>query len=255
MADVKNGSGTPQETARSKERAPSYPSLTLTDAIKLANDLWDKEKRTAVPQDVAVRAWGYKGLSGPARSTLGTLRQYGLLESDKRGVRLSELALEILHQPPGSQERANALHTAALKPKLFSDLVETHLEASDDNLRAYLLTRLSFSEDGARRFIRAFRDATALANLQASGYNQQSMPVTNTEALSNQPDLGGVIQKAFGRPKVTLFSWPLSRGLTAEVRFVGEDVQPAHLELLSKYLELAKNAVGTEATPTKTDET
>lgn len=54
---------------------------------------------------------------------------------------------------------------------------------------------------------------------------------------------GGVIQKAFGRPKVTLFSWPLSRGLTAEVRFIGDDVQPAHLELLSKYLELAKNAV------------
>src|SRR2546427_13239714 len=113
------GTNATEATARAKERAPSYPSLTLTDAIKLAKDLWDKEKRTAVAQDIAVRAWGYKGLSGPGRNNLGTLRQYGLIENDKEGVGLSELALGILHQPASSPDRAKALRIAALKPRVL----------------------------------------------------------------------------------------------------------------------------------------
>jgi hypothetical protein len=45
-------------------------------------------------------------------------------------------------------------------------------------------------------------------------------------------------------PKV--FTWPLSKGVIAEVKFTGGEVQPAHLDLLAKYLELAKSAIETE---------
>jgi hypothetical protein len=42
------------------------------------------------------------------------------------------------------------------------------------------------------------------------------------------------------------FTWPPSKGVTAEVRFTGGEVQPSHLGLLAKYLELAKSAIETE---------
>jgi hypothetical protein len=244
-----------KDKEKPRERSPNFPSITLTDAIKLAQALWAKEKRTAVTPEVAVTAWDYKGLSGPARSTLGALRQYGLLEGDSEGVRLSDLAMEILHQPVGSDERARAVRTAALNPRLFRDLLETHVEASDDALRAHLLTRLSFSDEGARRFVRAFRDVVALANLGGSGYGAGGMTTQGEATTGPTKDAGTVGGQAYGKPKVTMFSWPLAKGLTAEVRFVGDDVRPAHIELLSKYLELAKAAVSSDRSESDGDDT
>jgi len=49
-----------------------------------------------------------------------------------------------------------------------------------------------------------------------------------------------------GTPQNTkVFTWPLSKGVTAEVRFTGGEVNTSHLELLAKYLELAKLAIET----------
>jgi hypothetical protein len=40
----------------------------------------------------------------------------------------------------------------------------------------------------------------------------------------------------------TMFRWPLSREVVAEVRFIGKP-KPAHLDLLKQYLEVAKTAM------------
>jgi len=42
----------------------------------------------------------------------------------------------------------------------------------------------------------------------------------------------------------------LRQRVTAEVRFTGGEVQPSHLDLLAKYLELAKSAIETEENDT-----
>lgn len=39
------------------------------------------------------------------------------------------------------------------------------------------------------------------------------------------------------------FSWPLGPGLTVEIRFVGTDLKPAHIELLDRYLDILKTAL------------
>jgi hypothetical protein len=41
----------------------------------------------------------------------------------------------------------------------------------------------------------------------------------------------------------TSISWPLGKNIRAEVRIIGDGPQPAHLETLRKYLELAKTAL------------
>jgi hypothetical protein len=41
-------------------------------------------------------------------SRLEATKQYGLVESSEQGVRVSDLAMEILHRPAGSPERAAA---------------------------------------------------------------------------------------------------------------------------------------------------
>jgi hypothetical protein len=152
--------------SRNVERSPNYPSIPLTQAVDLAAKLYEREKRTPVAPEAAVKAFGYGALSGTARTVLASLRQYGLVESVKDGgTRISELAMEIIHHPIGSVERTKALKDAATRPPLIVELMATHADASDDSLRAFLITRKKFSPDGAGRFIPAFREAVQIARL------------------------------------------------------------------------------------------
>ena len=63
------------------------------------------------------------------------------------------------------------MRSAALNPPLIAELIKTHAEASEDALRAYLITRRHFSPESAGRFIVAFRDAVSLAGSTTEGYS------------------------------------------------------------------------------------
>lgn len=51
----------------------------------------------------------------------------------------------------------------------------------------------------------------------------------------------------------TVYRWPLSRDVVAEVRFVGE-AKPSHLDLLKQYLDVAKAAMRIENAQPETSE-
>src|ERR1700676_1385609 len=103
------------------QRSPNYPALGLRDAIQRVRALWNKEKRTAVPADVAAKAIGYNGLSGPSRTAIAAMKKYGLVDSDDNTVKVSELAVRIL-VPANMDQELEALREAALKPELFRQL-------------------------------------------------------------------------------------------------------------------------------------
>jgi hypothetical protein len=212
-------------------RSPNYPAVALSQAADLARALWAREKRTPVPAAVAARAWGYSSLSGPARIRLAALKRYGLVEEDRRGVRVSELGMRLAVEPPPSDAHLKALREAALKPALFRDLYETHREASDEAVRSHLILGRDFSEAGARLACRAFRETLAAARLD-------ERPRAGAADERNAPPAPG--------PSRT-FAWPLSRGVVAEVRLTGGEVTPAHLEELGKYLDLARAILLDEA--------
>jgi hypothetical protein len=54
--------------------------------------------------------------------------------------------------------------------------------------------------------------------------------------------IGPIVEK-----QIHSFTWPLSKGVTAEVRLSGPEVKPAHLEMLREYLQLAKKALESDA--------
>ena len=233
-----------------KMRSPNYPAVGLTEASKLSEALWAREKRTYVSPEAAVAAWGYGGMSGNARTKLGALRRYGLLDEGTDGtVRLSDVAMEIIHHPEGSPERIRALKVAAVRPDLFRDLYQTHLQSSDQALRSHLITKLDFSDAGAQNVIEAFRDTISVAKLDVSdlepttavGDEQMTTHASpqETSRLSHLP----TTERASSPSDATTYRWPLSKDVIAEVRFTGSDLRPAHLELLRKYLELAKTAM------------
>src|SRR6266498_971419 len=123
-----------------KHRSPNYPATGLSEALQRVERLFEKEKRTIVQPVVAVVDLGFKALSGPSRTILSTIRKYGLLDELKQGIRVSDLAVAILH-PANEEQRIRGLREAALKPDLFRDLYQTHLHASDGAIGAALIQR------------------------------------------------------------------------------------------------------------------
>lgn len=230
-----------------KMRSPNYPAIGLSQAIKYVRQLWDKEKRTPVPPEVAVKALGYKALNGPSRTAISALRKYGLVEEGSSGVRVSDLAMTILHDPKGSSEWQKAIQEAAFRPDIFREIYTDYADASDDALRGHLLKK-EFSPSGANQFIAAFRDTLALVKTLDPGYikdkgtqEEEKMPNGSEGQMAELPKGQG------GKPSTRIFSWPLSKDMSAELRITGGDIKASHLERLRQYLELAKLAVESES--------
>ena len=157
-----------------KPKSPNYPSVDLGTAIDLAKQLYTEGvgKGEFTPLDAA-QAWGYNSVSGPVRVRIGALRQYGLIEG-KRGrhsenPKLTRRALTFIMRPQGSREYQAALQEAAVTPPLFSELHQSHRNAADGVLREYLVIDKNFTDDGAQRFINAYKTTLRLARLGEEG--------------------------------------------------------------------------------------
>lgn len=231
-----------------RQRSPNYPALGLTEAIEKVRALFERERRTVVDSVAAVAAFGYNGLNGPARSTLSALRKYGLIEHSKNGVRVSDLAMRILH-PEGQDEARQAVREAALRPDLFRELYESHAQASETALQSHLIRR-GFSASGAQQVIAAFRDTLTIAKLPDSEYTPGKTTQEGEAMVGKAHDLAlgetvGMADAAKGAKAesggVLLLRVPYgSTSLNIRIDVAGEPLRKDHLVRVRKYLELAE---------------
>jgi hypothetical protein len=150
-------------------RRPEYPAASLSECIESAKRLWSAERHTSVTPGVLAKALGYPGLTRPAKTRLSALKQYRLIDDRGGDIRLSRLAVDILRTPPDSEAYNAALVRAAMSPRAFREIWRTHSDASDEALKSHLLEDRGFTREGARRFIKSFRDTIEAANLQETG--------------------------------------------------------------------------------------
>jgi hypothetical protein len=228
-----------------KMRSPNYPAVGLSKAVEWTHKLWDKEKKTAVSAFDAALAIGYRGLSGPSRTALAAMKKFGLLDEEKSGLRVSNLALRIIH-PAGEEDHLQALREAATKPELFRQLLQSHSQASNDALRSHLITRMNFSETGAKALIEALRDTITIASLDDPEYTVSITP-EDGENMETGLQIGrGEVRVAIGSKALKSFSWPLSPETTARLEIVGnEELTSEHIDALTQYLEVAKKLLRT----------
>ncbi len=229
---------------RSRERSPNYPALGLPAAIEAVMKLWQAEKRTPVPPVVAARAIGYGSLNGTARTAIASLRQYGLLDGTDGTLALSDIAVNIAVHQVGSTEWGQAVKEAAGKPALFNELGESHADASDSALRAYLITKRKFSADGAARVIAALRETATLVKRIDDGYDRA--PAISDQAYGEQMAMpqSAAQQQTMVPQQVTGFiSGLLGPGRRVEVRFFGGEPEPSHIQKLEAILKAQREAM------------
>jgi hypothetical protein len=200
-----------------------------------------------VPPEIVAKHLGFASLSGPARSRLGTLKQYGLIEGRGK-VAVSSLAKQII-APRDPDERKAGLREAALTPGLFQSTYSTHPHASDEALTSYLVRELSFSHSGAKSFIVAYRDTLAYAGVgnaednSGGGDEEDGERRLSPVQMASRSGASGGGDKG-GSPAVRVFSWPLSAKVTAELRLIGAQTLSRSLfDSLREYLAVAAKMV------------
>lgn len=146
------------DNGRSPERSPSFPFISLSQALERARQFYDAEKRSAAPYKVAAKHWNYSESSSGAAQTVGALKNYGLMVDEGSGpsrkVRLSEMALRILlDSRPDSSEKAALMRKAALSPSIAAKVNATHPDGlpSDATLRHELVFSYNFSPKTAEK--------------------------------------------------------------------------------------------------------
>ena len=171
----------PPATSKKKHRSPAYPAIGLMQAVERVGVLYRADRQHATPADVVAKHWEKAGM-GNASVAVAALGYYGLLDSEATGpgrrVRVSDLAMKILELPTSSPERAAALRTAALSPKIYAELWQKYHGdlPSDDNLRSELLFERDFNPDAIPYFLKAFRETIDFANLEQAGWPPDGEP-------------------------------------------------------------------------------
>lgn len=162
----------PLSQKRGRTRSPAYPYIALPNALEKAAVLWQVEGRHAAAVNVAMQHWGYKEDSSTGYSCVAALKKFGLVDhegmGDTRQVKLSGLALTILlDKDPDSDERREALRTAALGPRIHTELWErygTELP-SDQSLKRYLVQERGFNEAAVDELLDEYKQTMTFAGL------------------------------------------------------------------------------------------
>lgn len=173
---------------KSAGRGPSYPAISLEDAVRRAQQFWNHEKRNAAPVGAAAKHWGYKETSSSWKAIVGAMLQFGLMEdsgsSASRTVRLTGRALDILLDAENSPNRVRALREAATMPKVYADILSkwpAHELPSDQTLRFYLLRERGFNEVAVASFLEDFRSSLSYAGVD------KPPTITDDEPPETQP--------------------------------------------------------------------
>lgn len=207
-------------------RSPSYPSLSLKDAIAAVRRIEARYRSSPVDRTDAAKLIGYAALSGPANQALASLASYGLVDRAGKGLmRVTPRAVAILH-PNNEAEFKEGLRAAALEPQLFQELQERFQDVDvppEEGVVSYL-NRQGFNQSAIRPAARAFLETARY--LQEAGVSESHGPKDPADQNSDPPaDESG---RKFGGAKVgDLVQWESQGALRLEkplrVRFVSED--------------------------------
>lgn len=179
-------------------RSPGYPAIDLGRAIDIVRKIHAANRTNAIERDAAVKDMGYSGVTGASGKMLANLLHFGLLEkAGKGGVRVSQLAVEVLH-PDNESKRREALVGAAFTPELF-DQIRTKFPdggvPSENALRSYL-AKSGFAESAISPAVTSFIETCRFLE-QERAYESQSgarrpgleSPLNTQQAETSMPTI------------------------------------------------------------------
>lgn len=166
--------------AAPRDRSPAYPNIPLKAAIDRLIEFDAHFKRSPARPEKIGDAWGIKGKAYVDR-TAAALRYFGLLEYQGSGkdrhIVVSDAGKAYLRSAQEETKR-NVVKHAALRPKqiaIFWNLWGTDRPADGASLDD-LIFKHSFTEQGARDFLKVYDATISYAGLTVSDKSTPDLP-------------------------------------------------------------------------------
>lgn len=263
MADAQIPIGSVENKTR--HRSPNYPAIALPEAIDRVTKFYSADRKAGAPLEAALKHMGFSGKHGKSMMVASALKKYGLVEDVAGRLVPTQRAVEIIALEKDDRRRIQAIREAALNPDINRELYDQFSGngfPSEESLAAELVAYKGFNPEAVHGYVRDFLATMEFASLtdtvevSLSGKADSEME-TELREIPKDYKSGDSLKRAaspaiFNETRPTQatkrFTWPLSKEVTATVEFVGGDVGTAHIDLLQKYLELAKLAVGSGTT-------
>lgn len=238
-----------------KSRSPNYPRLTLAEAISRIEKLYKAEHTHVTDREAVAQGLGYTSLNGASLGVISTLKQYGLLQEEADGLRVSDDAVALLMLPEGDSERVSTLQKVAFMPRLFSELREEYGDTlpSDVSLR-YALIKKGFIEKAANEVIRTYRDTLELVSEESEEYTEADVEdQREVGLLMTQPTGSGSVVADVGSTRAqqgmvaptAILQFQISKNSAARIELTGDVTQEA-IERLALILDAQKLVFPTE---------
>lgn len=199
-------------------RSPSYPVMSLSDAVSAVRKIEAQYRSAKVDREIAAKVIGYSGLSGPANKSLAALAQYGLVERAGKGeMRVTARARAILH-PDSDSEKQRELHAAAFEPSLFRELQERYgtMMPPEDGVVMFL-NRKGFNQTAIRPAAKAYLHTLLFLEaenaIESHGGDDHKGPddgATQEEDAPVQSDTGGMLEPMALKATATVGASPLN---------------------------------------------
>lgn len=188
-------------------RSPGYPALNLKAAIEKAHEFYKAEGRNSAALPISVEHWGYSKKSSSGLKAVAALKSFGLIEVEGSGadrrIKLSELALRIiLDDREDSPDRAKAIVTAALKPKIHKklwDLWGTEMP-SHGSIRHHLIFEEKFNEKFVNDFIKEYKSTVEYSKLAEQSGIEAGEDEDEEEIAEENEDLNDITESERKQP-------------------------------------------------------
>jgi hypothetical protein len=175
------------------ERSPKFPGTPLKEIVASVERIYKEAGRSPLDSEGIVKIIGYTGLNGASRAAFASLNGYGVLAKDGSGFRVSEEALGAI-RPMDENDRLKHIRKLALNPPLFSEIYSQHKDCSESVL-ATVLVRKGFTDEGARRAAKVWKENFEFAKLGAQGYTGE-----NNEAEKGKGDVPNNLEQTRTNP-------------------------------------------------------
>ena len=175
--------------AANKIRSPSYPTMSLADAVEAVRKIEGQYRSSDVDRTVAAKLLGYSGITGASASVMAALAHFGLVERAGKGhLRVTARARAILHPQSPAEKREN-LFAAALAPDLFRELQERFPDMipPEDGVVTHL-NRQGFNPSAVRPAAKAY--LSTLTYLEEAGVSESHGKQAEPDADPSKPKVG-----------------------------------------------------------------
>lgn len=161
-------------------RSPSYPSMSLRDAVIAVRKIEGPYRSAPVDRLEASKLIGYSSMSGPANQALSSLAAYGLVDRAGKGmIRVTPRAKAILH-PNNDDELRHNLRAAGSEPQLFQQILEhfSGVNVPPESGVISYLNRQGFNQSAIKPAVKAFLQT--MYYLEEAGVSESHRPAAAT---------------------------------------------------------------------------